>query len=421
VKQVRSVVQRGMVLAAAVTVVAAGVHGATQDARSGEEARVDLLTFAQGALFVSQAGMGTGSAANALAVVDGSVRKVTLSSDGRGPVTLVYKLPAATRFDRFAVPNVLETPGNATFFRSVTIDGSADGPEGPYTELATAELTTHGPDETMTEITPATVTPVRWVRVHLADGINVEAGDEGRTNLEFTELIGNGTQDDRSLSTAFDGLWEFRLAERLDLRGEPFRLAQEGTTVTGCLDDTPVQGTVTGAIARLSGASLVNGRPSAMLLVADEDGTIHGALSRNGGVFGARTAVEVPEPAEPCDIEAAPEPSVCGVSVYVNFDLDSAAIRPDSEQVLADLHTRLTREAIDGVTIVGHTSTEGSEAYNLDLSQRRAEAVVAALTARGYPAASISARSEGEARPLVSPDDNEAARSLNRRVEVVCQ
>jgi OOP family OmpA-OmpF porin len=104
--------------------------------------------------------------------------------------------------------------------------------------------------------------------------------------------------------------------------------------------------------------------------------------------------------------------------VYVNFDLDSAAIRSDSDQILADLY-----EGISGVsgrvTIEGHTSTEGTADYNLALSERRARAVVEDLVRRGFDASRISAVGKGESEPMVSESD-EASRAINRRVRVTC-
>ena len=132
------------------------------------------------------------------------------------------------------------------------------------------------------------------------------------------------------------------------------------------------------------------------------------------------TAVVDPEvTSTPCS-EDPPEPQFCGISVYVNFDFDSATIRPDSQQILADLYAGLVADGVTSVSIVGHTSTEGSEAYNLDLSERRAQAVVDDLVARGFDAAGISAVGMGETQPLRSPDDDESSRAINRRVEVVC-
>ena len=90
--------------------------------------RLDLLTFAQGALFVEQSGLSGGSAGTALRMIDGDPQKLTITTDGGEPVELIYKLPSETTFDRFAIPNVVETPGNATFFKSVMVSGSAEGP-----------------------------------------------------------------------------------------------------------------------------------------------------------------------------------------------------------------------------------------------------------------------------------------------------
>ena len=54
---------------------------------------VDLLTFAQGALFVRQSGFATGSAGRALRMIDGNPLELTLSTDGREPIEFIYKLP----------------------------------------------------------------------------------------------------------------------------------------------------------------------------------------------------------------------------------------------------------------------------------------------------------------------------------------
>ena len=94
----------------------------------------------------------------------------------------------------------------------------------------------------------------------------------------------------RELSAAFDGLWDFRSTERPDRKGIPLELHQSGATITGCLGTIEINGTVNGAIARATGVDSRDGRPSAFILVADEDGSIQGLWSRNRGRFGARTA-----------------------------------------------------------------------------------------------------------------------------------
>ena len=379
----------------------------------------DLLSYARGVLFVSQTGLASGSAGTALTAIDGDPYRMVLMNDGQGPVEFVYKLPATTRFEHFGVPRVMEAPGNTTFVRSVEVSGSPYGPDDGFRPLAAFQLETHATEDETTTVAVDSIVPVRWVRVRFDGGILIEPGDEGRTVVWFSELMGYGEQEPQTMSTAFDGRWELRLTERQDLRGDPLELHQNGTTITGCVGTIHFQGTVNGRVARVSGEDPATGRTGALILVADDDGSINASVAANRGRFNARTAVDVPDP-EGCGAEPPPAPVVCGTDVYVNFAFDSAVIRPESEPVIADLYERLAREDARRVSVVGHTSTEGSEDYNLDLSLRRAQAVVDAVVALGLDAARMSADGVGAAQPLISPDDNESARELNRRVRVTC-
>jgi outer membrane protein OmpA-like peptidoglycan-associated protein len=68
--------------------------------------------------------------------------------------------------------------------------------------------------------------------------------------------------------------------------------------------------------------------------------------------------------------------------------------------------------------VVGHTDNQGAPDLNLDLSRRRAQAVVAALTGQGIPAARLTARGIGMAAPLAA-DETDEGRARNRPVELV--
>jgi OOP family OmpA-OmpF porin len=181
-----------------------------------------------------------------------------------------------------------------------------------------------------------------------------------------------------------------------------------------------INGTVNGRIARATGIDARNDRPSAFIFVADEDNTIHAVMSNNRGRFAARTAVDDPEVTAADCPEPPSEPSFCGLAVYVNFDVNSAVIRPESEQILADLYDGLVAAGAEQVSIEGHTSTEGTEEFNLDLSKRRAQSVVDDLVGRGFDPERISAVGKGESEPLLRPDNDESSRELNRRVEIKC-
>lgn len=104
----------------------------------------------------------------------------------------------------------------------------------------------------------------------------------------------------------------------------------------------------------------------------------------------------------------------------VSFDYNSAAIKPAFQQSLTKLANVLSKYDRNRVTIVGHTDSTGSDAYNQNLSVRRAESVVAELRNRGVPSDILTAEGRGEREPRAD-NGTEAGRQLNRRVEILIQ
>jgi outer membrane protein OmpA-like peptidoglycan-associated protein len=104
----------------------------------------------------------------------------------------------------------------------------------------------------------------------------------------------------------------------------------------------------------------------------------------------------------------------------VSFDYNSAAIKPAFQQSLTKLSNVLTKYDRNQVTIVGHTDSTGSDAYNQDLSIRRANSVVSELENRGVPRGILRAEGRGEREPRAD-NSTEAGRQLNRRVEILIQ
>ena len=102
----------------------------------------------------------------------------------------------------------------------------------------------------------------------------------------------------------------------------------------------------------------------------------------------------------------------------VVFNSGSATLQPGAIATLDRLAEVLRANPERRVQIEGFTDSQGSEAYNLDLSASRAAAVRSALVARGVSVDRIGALAYGEAFPVAS-NDNAAGRQLNRRVEIV--
>ena len=101
----------------------------------------------------------------------------------------------------------------------------------------------------------------------------------------------------------------------------------------------------------------------------------------------------------------------------VNFDNDEDVLRPDSLAILEGVAATLKRYPGFKVEVAGHTDSHGSSAHNLDLSNRRAKAVMDYFIAHGIAADRMSAKGYGETQPIGN-NYLEEGRVKNRRVEL---
>ena len=101
----------------------------------------------------------------------------------------------------------------------------------------------------------------------------------------------------------------------------------------------------------------------------------------------------------------------------VQFAWDQDIILPESFDLLSEVATLIVaHKEWQEILIEGHTDSDGSDAYNLDLSQRRANSVVRFLLAHGVEASRLQAQGFGRSRPIADNATLEG-RALNRRVE----
>ena len=103
----------------------------------------------------------------------------------------------------------------------------------------------------------------------------------------------------------------------------------------------------------------------------------------------------------------------------INFAFNSAELTPESKKILDENRdvARLKGEPDIRVEIAGHTDSIGSDAYNQQLSERRAKAVVDYLVSKGVDPKRLKAVGYGKKQP-VATNDTEAGRAQNRRVEL---
>lgn len=383
----------------------------------GSEAAENLMGFASGTLplRVEAAAGARVNIDQALAAIDGSPRLYSLTSrvpaDAR--VVFVYALPAPTVFERLVVPGVVETPSPLqSFVREVRVSGSAVSADAGFVPLAAGTMRVAGRGVETVELAVERHEAVRWVRVELSGAMDPAQRDGF---LEFSELRGYGRREAPGAAADFSGVWQGP--------GLALRLWQQGAVVKGCYEQRgQLQGTVSGPLLRAAGTAAGTGVRSVFIGAFVGEGparTLYLMRSTNGAPFRlstGRVGTRGPEP----DCPPPPPDLGCGAIVHaLAFDRDSAVLRPESAPVLDALHRGLAADAAASVTIEGHSSSDGDPAYNQQLSERRAAAVVEALVQRGIAPARLSAAGIGERRPI-APNNDESGRALNRRVEVRC-
>jgi outer membrane protein OmpA-like peptidoglycan-associated protein len=119
-------------------------------------------------------------------------------------------------------------------------------------------------------------------------------------------------------------------------------------------------------------------------------------------------------------VKEEPRGMVITLSGSVLFASNKDALLPAAQARLTQVAEALKTQEDHKIVVEGHTDSQGSDASNQTLSERRAQAVVSFLTSQGVPADQIRAQGLGMSRPIA---DNKSAegRANNRRVEIVVQ
>jgi len=128
-------------------------------------------------------------------------------------------------------------------------------------------------------------------------------------------------------------------------------------------------------------------------------------------------ATPAPAPAAALAPEPAPTPRKL-VLEGVNFDFDKAALRQEDLAIIDRDAADLDKWGNVNIEVAGHTDNRGSDKYNMNLSQQRAEAVRNYLISKGIAADRLTAKGYGESQP-VADNDTDEGRFKNRRVELI--
>ncbi|NJK32604.1 MAG: OmpA family protein [Deltaproteobacteria bacterium] len=127
-------------------------------------------------------------------------------------------------------------------------------------------------------------------------------------------------------------------------------------------------------------------------------------------------AVAVEAPKEEARVEVTDDKIV--IREKIQFDLNKATIRPESDDLLAEIAKVMNENPrLKKIRIEGHASSEGGYQHNVDLSKRRAKAVLDHLVKKGkVDKKRLVSEGYGPDQPIAS-NDSETGREANRRVE----
>ncbi len=383
---------------------------------------IDFLTYGAGAFPVRFDRETQGTAAGA--VLDGRLGYTSLSRSPTGPeepITLTIELPAATTFAVFGIPPQSSFGCcSGAHIGTVTVEGSASSPDDGYVQLASFQVDPETYDEK--QLFPAErQSAVRWVRVTLA-GRQVPDPDDYR-GTAFTELFGYGAQAPIQISEdRFTGRW-LTGGGGGGQNGNRIELIQDGALVTGCGTSGGSAYTVSGGVENGLLRYVVGSDTVPIVAVINSENQLSGAMIGRsfgrviGEPGGAPTSCTPGEAPPPNPVATALDECRAAIVYGVNFDVDSDAIRPDAEPALTQILSALSERPNMAAVIEGHTDSDGSDEYNIDLSGRRAQAVVAWLVEHGASAGNLTASGRGEGEPIAD-NETSAGKASNRRVEV---
>ena len=165
---------------------------------------------------------------------------------------------------------------------------------------------------------------------------------------------------------------------------------------------------------------LVNGTYDVVMKVTGADGQVTSSVGKGAVVVNVPPPPPPPPPEQPYNCVAALATTAAAFPVRFEFNHDDlSSTNQDNVSHYADILKDARCQAVH-MQVTGHADYIGSDAYNMELSERRANTVTGLLSKEGVDASRISSLGEGKTKPL-DPAHSNDARAKNRRVEFNAQ
>ncbi|WP_294033640.1 OmpA family protein [uncultured Moraxella sp.] len=205
------------------------------------------------------------------------------------------------------------------------------------------------------------------------------------------------------------------LAASVVLAGCASTSGTTGTTTTGAGINKAVIGAVAGALGGAAISKATGGEKTG------RDAAIGAVIGGAAGAYMQKQAKQIQTQMAGTGVEVKQDPTTGNINLVmpgnITFAYDDATLNPSFMGSLNQLAQTMKQYDQTTIVVAGHTDSNGSDAYNMNLSKQRALSVANYLVSQGVSASRIQAVGYGEAQPVAS-NATDAGRAQNRRVEL---
>ena len=188
-------------------------------------------------------------------------------------------------------------------------------------------------------------------------------------------------------------------------------------TSTACAWSNKAKGTAIGTAGGAAAGAAVGSQTGSTARGAIIGAVVGGAAGMIIGNRMDKQAAELEQQVDGASVQRVGEGLVLTFDSGLLYDFDSSAIRTEAGRNLQSLAASLKDYPDTDILIVGHTDSEGTEAYNQDLSLRRADSASGYLGREGVAYGRMRTAGRGETE-AVATNETDAGRQLNRRIEI---
>jgi len=395
-------------IAAALCLFTGSLH-AQRGAAPPTPPRTNIFTIAAGALVLTHSGQYSDQWA-ALNLVDGDPATGWSAPQGNKlPATFVIELTQSHRLTSIALDarQAQEQGYPGISAKAVEVWTSNDGPDAGFVRAAA----TDSPKGARAELTLTAHPVARWVKLIVRSNWG---------HAEYTELMEvEGYGDPVGAAPARPAI-----ATSFDTNYGAMTLTSNGTSVYGCYDGGTINGATDGRTINVEWRG--NGENAhfggALFILSSAGDFVNGVWYLNGqrqGLwYGKTRAQPYTCPGRAAEAVDASLKSTGRAILYgVRFASDSASLGSDSDSTLQQVLALLKNDPALRLAIEGHTDSTNTDAYNMDLSARRANAVADWLANHGIDRERLKPQGYGRTRPIAD-NGTPQGRAINRRVEI---